>query len=127
MEISNNAILIELDDTLFSSDEENFGLLKIYQELDPEVKELFQDMQTYAHLIGFCNLDHRFHSVLLDRLESENLNFAQLITVSGDNYLKAKRDAYNTFSGKYSISCYIDEKEESPWHANLKISRLRMR
>lgn len=128
MVISKNAVLIELDGTLFNSEEEDvFGLLKVYQKIDPEAKELIQDMQTYMNLIGFYNIDHRFHSILEKRLKNEGLNFAQLIVIDGDHYQQVKNDAYFAFSGKYAISCYIDEKEKSPWHTHPKISRLRMR
>lgn len=126
MVVSKNAVLIELDKSLFNSDEDDFGLLKIYQNLDQESVELLQEMQTYINLIGFYNVEHKFHSILEDRLKKADLNFAQLITAPDECYLKVKSNAYNTFSGKYSISCYIDEKENSPWHAHPKISRLRI-
>jgi hypothetical protein len=122
---TSDAILIELDGFLFDQDPNIPPTLKIHQSLNLEALELLQDTQEFSTLIGFCEIEPIATKALASRLEREGLNFAQIISVGAHDYLDAKARAPHVLRSMYNISCYIDETEDSPWHQDKSLSRLK--
>jgi hypothetical protein len=122
---TSNAVLIELDGFLFKKDPDEFGAQKVYQKINPETKELLADMQTYMKLIGFCKLNTQYTDALNSRLRSEGIQFDRLI-LAEQTYDKIKTEAPKILKSRYAISSYIDEIEDSPWHTNPNIFRLKL-
>lgn len=121
---NSKAILIELSNFLFPSWEE-FSALQVGQSIDTEAKDLLLEMQEYSNLIGFCKLNPRASKFMRKRLDFEGLNFKELFLVDGETYDKIKILAFEKLKSKYSITCYIDETEDSPWHNVLNLHRLK--
>lgn len=123
--MESNAILIELQDFLFTSDEDIPATLRLHQKLNQEAKELLLDMQTYSHLIGFYNIDLVASTALESRLCLEGLKFDRLIITDADLYQETKKNIIPLLRKRYNISCYIDETPESVWEQCPTIHRLK--
>lgn len=120
-----SAILVELQDFLFTENEEMPLTLRVHQEINQEAKELLLDMQTYAHLIGFMNIDIVGATALESRLASEGLKFDRLIITTPEVYNDTKVNIIPFLRKRYMISCYIDETKESAWKQCQSIHRLK--
>jgi hypothetical protein len=122
---TSKAILVELEKFLFNSEDYCTPTLSVHQKINQEAKELLLDMQEYTNIIGIYNSKGGTSEALKSRLESEGLKFARIISTSASNYLEMKKIATWYYSDVYAISCYIDETEESPWHRNKNLHRLK--
>ena len=118
-------IFVELENFLFENDEDVIPSLSVYQKLNPEAKELLLDMQEYSNIIGFYNSKNGTENAIKSRLQNEGLRFARMIASISKNYKDIKKMATSYYRDIYSISCYIDETEESPWHQIKNLHRLK--
>lgn len=123
---TSNAILVELEKFLCDLDPEEPPTLKVYQKLNPEALELLLELQEYAKLIFFYDIEPEAASAFETQLKEQGLIFERLLSAkTPTSYQNLKSSMPKLLKLKYSISCYIDETDSTSWKSQMKLSRLK--